>query len=93
MTESTSRPRPALQRVDISAVNIVVGDRLDADGKTRVARRHDRLDDLGALRVLVQTKTRGARSPSVRSFDGDETVSVWRKPKTQDAPSNQETTR
>jgi hypothetical protein len=86
---------PELVRASIRAQEIQVGDRLDASGKTRVARGHDRADEAGEMRVLVQTKTRGARSPSIRTFNADETVSVWRKSEAESetAPTAEETTR
>lgn len=71
-----------LVRTLIRADEIQIGDRLDSSGKTRVARRHDRVDDSGGVRVLVQTKTIGTRSPSIRAFDAAEPVNVWRKPTT-----------
>lgn len=65
--------KPSLERVQIIASEVQVGDRLDASGKTRVSQRHPRTDE-----VLVQTQTRGTRSPSVMRWKTHEAIWVWR---------------
>lgn len=64
-----------LSPVTVVATDIQPGDRTSRDGKTRYAQVH-----MHNGRVLAKTETRGTRSPSIRTFEADERVTVWRKP-------------
>ena len=55
-------------KTSVPHTEVVVGDRLDIGGKTRVSKVHR---PKGADYTLAQTKTQGARSPSTHTFSGD----------------------
>lgn len=63
-----------MDRHEIKASEMQVGDRLDPSGRIRVANIHPKKDD----RVLAQTKVRGARSANIQSWHPETTVKVWR---------------
>lgn len=72
--DDANRRAAAYKPHDIKASEVKPGDRLDMTGKTRVDFRHPRTD-----KVLVRTKTRGARSPSVQQWDLDDDIRVYRE--------------
>ena len=74
-----------LTKVVVKARDVQVGDRLDMAGKTRISIVHEQNGQR-----LVQTQTRGTRSPSVQRWGMDEDVTVYRTASHQAAVSHEQ---
>ncbi len=62
-----------VQRMDVAASEVRVGDRLDIALKNRVAQVSP-----GMGYVIAKTRVRGSRSPSIEIWTLTKTVRVWR---------------